>query len=294
MSRFNASFYFPSLPNGAFDIWDSTAKDMRYNVPTATTIVVDSSLEANLPHIAYEYLGDTSLWWTLLYFNGLTDPLSDIYSLAVLRIPERQALITYLERTITGRSNREFTVDQIAAEHMPSPWPFYKSSPCAVDVAPTPETGRFRMWFSVAVDAGSGWVFDGLLPLNCSSTVPQYSGSLTLHIQNVNVFGQDNDFVINNTPLFSQETSIRDVLPSFIVVPDESNWLLDFTANNIQPGGYESIQHLGGIFSFHVTGPGLFKVVVPDGVMVTPEGHSSFYWEDNPSTNPLITCAGPT
>jgi hypothetical protein len=134
MSRFNASFYYPVLEGGAFDIWDANPVDLRFNVPTATTIVVDSSLEANLPHIAYEFFGDTSLWWTLLYYNGIHDPISDIYSLTILRIPDRQALISYLERTIPGTTRRDYSASKLVAEHMDSPWPFYKSSPCV----PTP------------------------------------------------------------------------------------------------------------------------------------------------------------
>ncbi len=157
MSRFNTAFYYPILEGGAFDIWDANPSDMKFNVPTATTIVVDSSLEANLPHIAYEYLGDTSLWWTLLYYNGITDPISDIYSLALLRIPDRQALISYLERTIPGLSNRSYSESKISAEHMSSPWPFYKSSPCvptAVVVPPRPLILQFSRYPYGGEDVG--------------------------------------------------------------------------------------------------------------------------------------------
>lgn len=131
MSRFDSSLYYKSLPGGAFDIWDATPRDMRFNVPSSTTLVVDSSLEANLPYIAHVYLGDQSLWWTILYFNGLMDPISDIYALAVIRIPDRPALISYLERVLPGKTRREYERDTIQVEQNPptTPVPYFMRPP---------------------------------------------------------------------------------------------------------------------------------------------------------------------
>jgi hypothetical protein len=123
MSRFNISEYYKSLESGAFDIWDVTPNNMRFNVPSATTVIVDSSLEANLPAIAYTYLGDQDLWWAILYYNGLTDPLSDIYSLKVLNIPDRQSLISFLERVLPGYSNRAIPQNVVKVEENPQPTP---------------------------------------------------------------------------------------------------------------------------------------------------------------------------
>lgn len=110
-SRFEASaFYSTFYAGGAFDIWDAKPRDVRFNVPAASTIVVDSSTEANLPYLAHTHLGDQNLWWVLLYYNGLTDPIGDVYASAVLRIPDRSSLITYLERTVPGKQKRKFVI----------------------------------------------------------------------------------------------------------------------------------------------------------------------------------------
>lgn len=110
-SRFAASKFYPTLySGGAFDIWDSKARDLRYNVPAASTVVIDAASEANLPYLAHVHLGDQDLWWVILYYNGLTDPISDVYPSAILRIPDRASLITYLERTVPGTTKRRFTI----------------------------------------------------------------------------------------------------------------------------------------------------------------------------------------
>lgn len=123
MARFDASIYYQTLESGAFNIWDITPSNMRFNVPCATTLIVDSSLEVNLPLMAHTYLGDQTLWWTILYYNGLTDPISDIFSLKVLNIPDRQSLISYLERVLPGFSNRVIERKPVLVEENPQPIP---------------------------------------------------------------------------------------------------------------------------------------------------------------------------
>jgi hypothetical protein len=123
MARFDASIYYKTLASGAFNIWDVTPSNMRFNVPSATTVIVDSSLEANLPMMAQTYLGDQHLWWVILYYNGITDPLSDVYTLKVLNIPDRQTLISYLERVLPGYSNRVIESTKVEIEPNPQPTP---------------------------------------------------------------------------------------------------------------------------------------------------------------------------
>ena len=107
MPRFDSINFFVPLDSVQQNIWDSTAKNFRFNVPYDRVIRVSASDEANLPGIAYRYLGDTSLWWVLLEYNGLTDPIEDLKVGMSLKIPQRKALIAYLE---SSRAIEESTV----------------------------------------------------------------------------------------------------------------------------------------------------------------------------------------
>jgi hypothetical protein len=79
------------------NIYDAKFKNIKFSLGAARLVVVDASTEANLPGLAEMYLGDQSLWWILLDFNGLVDPIQDIRSGARLLIPERRTVIAFLE-----------------------------------------------------------------------------------------------------------------------------------------------------------------------------------------------------
>jgi hypothetical protein len=76
---------------------DSKFKNARFSMDATRVITVDASTEANLPGIAHTYLGDQSLWWLILEFNGLLDPLQDIAPGTRLLLPERRSVIAFLE-----------------------------------------------------------------------------------------------------------------------------------------------------------------------------------------------------
>lgn len=99
--RFSSVNFFPELDNGQNDIWSSTAKNMRFNLASDRTIIVDARWESNLPGLAEEVLGDMNLYWVLLAYNGLVDPIEDVKPGVVLRIPRRKDLVAYLEREIS-------------------------------------------------------------------------------------------------------------------------------------------------------------------------------------------------
>lgn len=105
-SRFN-SVNFMSLTSDGNDlsVFSAKFKNMRYNVPTERTLTLRPQDEANLPGLAEKYLGDRHLWWVLLEYNGLYDPIGEIKAGYVLRIPSRSALIAYLETTQENPSN---------------------------------------------------------------------------------------------------------------------------------------------------------------------------------------------
>lgn len=82
-----------------FDPFSAVFRNMRFTLPIEKIITVDSSMSANLPGLAHRHLGETSLWWVLLYFNGLQDPVQDVVAGLQLRIPSRRSVVAMLEST---------------------------------------------------------------------------------------------------------------------------------------------------------------------------------------------------
>jgi len=268
MSRFDAARYFPPLPEGALDIWDSTAVDMRYNVPEATSIVVDSSLEANLPQIAHEYLGDSSLWWTLLYFNGITDPIGDIYSMSVLRIPRRPELITYLERAIPKVIKKK---------------PLIRPKTVAV--------GEYATWFSFVDGSGND--------IPAGSTIWGFivSVSLALNVSNVDRSGSPNSFPIEGCVSFPSGGDLSALLtPDTYIISTVPELTID--VGTVPPGGSAKFPLNGGyenasqfyfdLFS-SITPSLILAVNMPDGSFSCTNGHTSF---GLPTPNPITATGG--
>lgn len=105
-SRFNLANFMTRTSDGqALSVFSAKSKNMRFNVPTERTITLGSADAHNLPGIAHRFLGDKGLWWVLLEYNGLYDPIEDVQPGLILRIPSRSALITYLETTPEKPSN---------------------------------------------------------------------------------------------------------------------------------------------------------------------------------------------
>lgn len=98
MARFDLS-NFCSLTEDAqdLDLFNAKFKDLALLASTSRLITIDASTEANLPFIAEKYLGSASLWWAILMYNGLLDPIEDISIGRRLSIPSRSSLITILE-----------------------------------------------------------------------------------------------------------------------------------------------------------------------------------------------------
>lgn len=99
LARFQA--VTPDLQH--FNVFDSSYSGMRFSVRVKQQIVLDAGDAYNLPGLAYRYLGSEHLWWALLMFNGLSDPLNDTKPGTMLNIPDRASLIAYLNRPV-GKS----------------------------------------------------------------------------------------------------------------------------------------------------------------------------------------------
>lgn len=106
MSRFDSINYMEvTADRQDSDVFNAKFKNIRFNVPTESTIVLTAADEGNLPGLAHRLLGDKDLWWVLLEYNGLYDALSDVRAGNILKIPSRRALITYLETSSDRASN---------------------------------------------------------------------------------------------------------------------------------------------------------------------------------------------
>lgn len=93
----------------SYDFLRSSYKNIRFALPTAQTITVTEPDIANLAGLAYRVYGDTSLWRMILAFNGLNDPIQDMWPGQVLNLPSKPAIIAYLNEQ-THTKQQTFTI----------------------------------------------------------------------------------------------------------------------------------------------------------------------------------------
>lgn len=87
-------------PSGIIDPRSSVYKDLAFAVPCVGTIIVDATYEANLPLVAAHKLGNPDLWWALLMYNGLVDPIGGVHIGSRLRIPDKASLLAVLNLNV--------------------------------------------------------------------------------------------------------------------------------------------------------------------------------------------------
>lgn len=78
-----------------YDVFKSAYKNLRFAIPVSSKHSVTQTDMVNLPGIAYQYYGDVSLWLAIMYFNGLSDPIQDIYPGLQLNMFNKSDLIAY-------------------------------------------------------------------------------------------------------------------------------------------------------------------------------------------------------
>lgn len=102
VAGFTADFsyykYTPIDETGYYDIFRSGYKNLKFNVQTNQQLQLDASNAYNLPGLSYQLYGDTSLWYALLAFNGLKDPLTDVYPGLILLIPTKSDVVAYVSK----------------------------------------------------------------------------------------------------------------------------------------------------------------------------------------------------
>lgn len=102
---FNQLSYQTLNKDGTPNLLDTKYRNIRWLLPVYQSVVVNARYESNLPTLSYEIYGDVSLWWVLLAFNGLTDPIEDVKPGVVLQFPEYSKLIAFLESQESNSSD---------------------------------------------------------------------------------------------------------------------------------------------------------------------------------------------
>lgn len=84
--------------SNTYNVFGSRYKNIRYNLRPYSTYVVTAKDVANLPGISFNVYGTTDLWHVILSFNGLSDPLNDLYPGLVLNIPNKSDVLALLSQ----------------------------------------------------------------------------------------------------------------------------------------------------------------------------------------------------
>lgn len=109
-SDYDYSRFTPIDSSGlSYDQFRSAYKNIRFAVPTSQTITVTESDIGNLAGIAFRVYGDVSMWRLILAYNGMQDPIQDMWPGQILRFPSKADVITYLNAQIYSQQ-QAFTI----------------------------------------------------------------------------------------------------------------------------------------------------------------------------------------
>jgi hypothetical protein len=87
-----------------YDIFKSAFKNIRFAIPAVQSIVVTEPDIGNLAGLAFRYYSDVSMWRVILAFNGLQDPIQDMWPGQVLKLPAKTDVIQYLNAQLQTQS----------------------------------------------------------------------------------------------------------------------------------------------------------------------------------------------
>jgi hypothetical protein len=92
-----------------YDLFKSAYKNIRFALPTVQTITVKDPDIGNLAGLAFRIYGDVSMWRMILAFNGLQDPIQDMWAGQILNLPAKSAVIAYLNEQLHSKQ-QTFTI----------------------------------------------------------------------------------------------------------------------------------------------------------------------------------------
>ncbi len=99
MADFDWTRYTPITESrDDYDIFRSSYKNIRFSIRKFRVITLTEADAANLPGLAHRLYGDISLWRLLMAYNGLTDPIQDVYAGLEFKLPLKTEIIAYLDQ----------------------------------------------------------------------------------------------------------------------------------------------------------------------------------------------------
>ena len=99
MADFDWTKYTPVDNVGRdYNIFRSAYKNIRFSIRKFRVITLTEADAANLPGLAYRLYDDISLWRVLMAYNGLTDPINDVYAGLEFKLPLKSEIIAYLDQ----------------------------------------------------------------------------------------------------------------------------------------------------------------------------------------------------
>lgn len=87
-------------------VFSSAFRNVRYALAFSKSYVLTQSDVANLPGLAYKEYGTVSAFHVLLAYNGMSDPLTDIYPGVRMRFFTKASLDAYLSEQRSPLSSR--------------------------------------------------------------------------------------------------------------------------------------------------------------------------------------------
>lgn len=104
---YNYSKYTPvDSTRTELSIFKSAYANVRFALALDKIIVLREVDVADLPGLAFRHYGDVSLWRLLLAYNGMNDPLQDLYPGLRFRLPTKASITQYLSSQRNTRRER--------------------------------------------------------------------------------------------------------------------------------------------------------------------------------------------
>lgn len=82
----------------AYSVFKSGYKNLRFSLPVSQNYTITEPDMANLVGLAARFFGDTSFWYPILSFNGIQDPIQEVYPGTILKLPSKNDLIEALSK----------------------------------------------------------------------------------------------------------------------------------------------------------------------------------------------------
>lgn len=103
--NYSYSAYTPvTSDRAAWSIWRSAYKNIRFSLRLAQVITLTDAETSNLPGLSYKYFGTVDYWRILLHYNGLSDPIQDVYAGMQFNIPTQPSVVAWLTRQQNNRA----------------------------------------------------------------------------------------------------------------------------------------------------------------------------------------------